>query len=52
MKFIIQSRWEGDTKWNYRGEAKNTVDLYNLVSTIVRQDKKLRTKNKYKLLPQ
>jgi hypothetical protein len=52
MKIIIQSRWEGDTKWNYRGEAKNTVDLYHLANTIVSQDRKLRTKNKYKIITQ
>jgi hypothetical protein len=50
MKIIIQSRWEGDTKWNYRGEAKNTLDLYKIVSTIVSEDKKFNNKNRYRFL--
>ena len=50
MKVIVQSKWIGDTKWNYRGEAKNNLALYNLVSTIVRQDRKLKTQNTYRFV--
>ena len=50
MKMIVQSKWIGDTKWNYRGEAKNNLALYNLVSTITRQDRKLKTNNTYRVI--
>lgn len=49
-KIIVESRWKGDHKWNYRAElvgstvTKALLQYYKLVA----QDEKLRCQNEYR----
>jgi hypothetical protein len=59
MKYIIQSRIIGDTKWNFRAEVelkKTEIDIlnnfYENLSNVIKQDKKLKIQNKYRVIPQ
>jgi hypothetical protein len=59
MKYIIQSRIIGDTKWNFRAEVelkKTEIDtmknFHKNLSNVIKQDRKLKIQNKYRVIPQ
>jgi len=59
MKYIIQSRIIGDTKWNFRAEVElkktnvdNMKNFYKNLSNVIKQDRKLKIQNKYRVIPQ
>jgi hypothetical protein len=49
-KLVLQSKYNGDTKWNFRGEAKNERDFYKMVTETIRQDTKLKVNNTYRFI--
>jgi hypothetical protein len=59
MKYIIQSRIIGDTKWNFRAEFKlkktnvgTMKNFYETLSNVIKQDRKLKIQNKYRVIPE
>lgn len=50
MKLILQSRWQGDNKWNFRAEGFPTSKTFFNFYQIIKQDKKLKTKNLYRMI--
>jgi hypothetical protein len=51
MKYIIQSKWFGDTKWNFRCEANDhTKAILNIIDT-KKQDLRLKVRdNSYRIV--
>lgn len=50
MKLILQSRWQGDNKWNFRAEGFPTSQTLISFERLIRKDGRLKTKNHYRII--
>lgn len=47
---ILQSKWEGDTKWTFRAEGHQNSKTYFRFYQITKEDRKLKAKNTYRII--
>ena len=52
MKYIIQSCYYGDTKWNFRAETNDYIKSILAYDKTVKQDRKLKANNTYRIINQ
>ncbi len=52
MKLIVESRWKGDYKWNFRAELQGNTPTQALLKyyRLIKEDTRLRADNDYRLI--